>query len=81
MTTTSQIIGDCKRPCENKFNNLSGRPISTIMISEAKRIAETAITSAILVSGVLHVIFPNLKIAVINEPTRLMATKNTKLEI
>jgi hypothetical protein len=43
--------------------------------------AETAMISEILVNGVLHLTLDNLRIAVINDPTRLMATKNTKLEI
>ena len=55
--------------------------MSTIMMIEAITIAETAMISDILVSGVLHLTFDSLKIAVINDPTRLMATKNTKFEI
>ena len=48
---------------------------------EAKTIADTAMISAILVSGVLHFTLASRNMAVINDPTRLMATKNTKLEI
>ena len=55
--------------------------MSTIIIREANVIAETAIISAILVRGVLHSAFDNLNTAVINDPTRLIATKNTKLEM
>ena len=43
--------------------------------------AETAMISAILVKGVLHLTLTILSTAVINDPTRLMATKKTKLEI
>ena len=75
------MMGDYNRPCAKRFTNLSGRPISTIIINEAKAIADTAMISAILVRGVLHFIFPNLKMAVTREPTRLIATKNTKLEM
>jgi hypothetical protein len=63
------------------FMNLSGLPISTMIIIEAKMMAETAIISAILVSGVLQWTLTSLRMAVIRDPTRLMATKNTKLEI
>lgn len=52
-----------------------------MMMSEAKMIAATAMISAILVSGVLQLTFVNLNTAVIKEPTKLMATKNTKFEI
>jgi hypothetical protein len=55
--------------------------MSTIMIREAITIAETAMISAILVKGVLHLTLDNLNIAVMRDPTRLMATKNTKFEI
>jgi hypothetical protein len=48
---------------------------------EAKTMADTAIISAILVSGVLHFTFERRRTAVMSEPTRLMATKKTKLEI
>lgn len=51
------------------------------MIKEANVIAETAIISAILVKGVLHFTFVNLNTAVIKDPTKLMATKKTKLDI
>ena len=37
--------------------------------------------SAIRVSGVAQVTPDNLKIAVIKDPTKLMATKKTKLEM
>ena len=55
--------------------------MSTTIIIDAKVIAETAIISAILVNGVLHSTFINRKIAVISEPTKLIATKNTKFEM
>jgi hypothetical protein len=48
---------------------------------EAKTMADTAMISAILVSGVLQRTFDNLNMAVIKEPTRLIATKKTKLEM
>jgi hypothetical protein len=41
----------------------------------------TAMISAILVSGVLHFTLARRSTAVMREPTRLMATKKTKLEI
>ena len=81
MTITSHMIGDWMRPCKNKFINLSGRPMSTTIIIDAKVIAETAIISAILVNGVLHSTLINRKIAVISDPTKLIATKNTKFEM
>ena len=51
------------------------------MVNPAIIIAATAITSEILVRGVLHVAPDNLKTAVTKEPTKLIATKNTKFEI
>ena len=55
--------------------NLSGRPMSTIIMSDANTIAETAMISAIRVSGVLHFTLASRKMAVMSEPTRLIATK------
>ena len=52
-----------------------------IMIKAAKVIAETAIISEILVRGVLQGTLASRKIAVINDPTKLIATKNTKFEM
>jgi hypothetical protein len=75
------MMGDWIRPCVKRKNSLSGRPISTIMISAAKVMADTAINSEILVSGVLQGTSASLNIAVISDPTRLMATKKTKFEI
>lgn len=40
------MIGDCNLGCKNKLYNLSGRPMSTMIISDAKKIALTAIISA-----------------------------------
>ena len=74
-------MGDCKRPLVKRKTILSGRPISTMMISAAKVIAETAIISEMRVNGVRHGTSASLNIAVINDPTRLMATKKTKFEI
>jgi hypothetical protein len=39
------------------------------------------IISAILTTGVLQVFFVNLRTATVIAPTKLVATKNTKLEI
>ena len=55
--------------------------MSTIIINDANTIADTAMISAILVRGVLQCTSANRNTAVIKEPTKLMATKNTKLEI
>ena len=55
--------------------------MSIIMVSPPMIIAETAIISAIRVIGVAHVTLDSLKTAVINDPTKLMATKNTKLDM
>ncbi len=52
-----------------------------MIIRDAKKMALTAMISAIRVIGVLQWILANLNIAVINEPTRLIATKKTKLEM
>ena len=43
--------------------------------------ADMAIISDILVNGVRQGTPDNLKMAVMSEPTRLMATKKTKFEI
>jgi hypothetical protein len=51
------------------------------MIKDANKMAETAMISAMRVSGVLHFTLVNRKMAVTNEPTRLIATKKTKLDI
>ena len=50
-------------------------------MSPANAMADTAIISAILVKGVLQCTSVKRSTAVINEPTKLIATKNTKLEI
>jgi hypothetical protein len=52
-----------------------------MIIKEANTIADTAIISAILVRGVAHFTFASLKIAVIRDPTKLMATKKTKFDM
>ena len=80
-TITSQTMGDCNLPCKNKLRILSGRPISIIIVKPPIIIAATAIISDILVKGVAQVTPDNLNTAVTNEPTKLMATKNTKLDM
>jgi hypothetical protein len=52
-----------------------------MMVIPAMMIAATAIISAIRVSGVLQWTPDNRSMAVIREPTRLTATKKTKLEM
>jgi hypothetical protein len=74
-TSISQTIGDCRRPYINIFNNLSGRPISTTIIIRANKTAESAIISRYVL--IAHLTLLNFKIAVINEPTKLTAIKNT----
>ena len=39
------------------------------------------IISAILTNGVHHSLWVSLKIATVTEPTKLVATKNTKLDM
>ena len=51
------------------------------MVIPAIIIEANAIISAILTKGVLHVLWVNLKMATVTDPTKLVATKNTKLEI
>ena len=55
--------------------------MSTMMMSDAKVMADTAIISDMRVSGVRHGTSASLNMAVINDPTRLIATKKTKLEM
>ncbi len=52
-----------------------------IMVKPPIMMAATAIISDILVNGVAQVTPESLKIAVTKEPTKLMATKNTKFEM
>ena len=51
------------------------------MIILAQIMAAIAIISEIRVNGVDQVAFDNLRIELNNEPTRLMATKNTKFDM
>lgn len=75
------MIGDCNLGWNARLTSRSGRPISTIIINDANNIADTAMISAMRVIGVLHWMFANRNMAVIKEPTRLMATKKTKFEM
>ena len=79
--TESQIIGDCKRPCIKTFNNLSGRPMSVIIINPATIAKATAIISAIRVKGLTHLTPSKPITELMSIPIRLAATKNTKLEM
>ena len=53
--------------------------MSTIIITIATIMADTAIISEILVNGLDHLFLFNFKMELNNEPTRLIATKKTKL--
>ena len=53
--------------------------MSTTIIIDANTIADTAMISAMRVNGVLHFTLASRKIAVINDPTRLMATKKNEI--
>ena len=54
--------------------------MSTIIITAAQIIAATAIISDTLVNGLDHSFLLSFKMELINDPTKLMATKNTKFE-
>ena len=49
------------------------------MIMAANTMADTAMISAILVRGVLHLAFDSLNTAVMSDPTRLIATKKNEI--
>jgi hypothetical protein len=52
-----------------------------IMMMLAHIMAETAMISEILVSGVAQCAFDNFSIELTNDPTSETATKNTKLDM
>jgi hypothetical protein len=51
------------------------------MVKPAIIMQANEMISAILTTGVLHELLVNLKTATVADPTKLVATKNTKLEI
>ena len=55
--------------------------MSTIIITAAQIMAATAIISETLVRGLDQRFLLSFKIELINEPTRLIATKKTKFEM
>ena len=55
--------------------------MSTMIITAAQMIADTAIISDTLVKGLDQSFLLSFNMELINEPTKLMATKKTKFEM
>ena len=75
------MIGDCNLGCKNKLYNLSGRPMSTCDNQRCKENCTYRNNFGNSGDGCTQWIFAKRKMAVINEPTKLMATKKQKFEI